>query len=370
VVTSPGEIGVVLPARESFTLRKSGAIALCARDFAAHSRFREAITILGAGPCEYDGTRYVRLEGWRRWWRRQSAAYADAVIRAARASGHALLEVQNRPYMIPALRRGLPGVRLALHLHNDPRDMKGARTPGERAALLAQIDAVYCVSQFARRCLLDGVADPEGKAIVIHNGVATPGERAPKAPIFAFVGRVIAVKGVVELVKAFAEAAPDLPRWRLVIAGDDPEGLLTGPRSVVARQREALGGRLTLLGQVSHAEAMALYSRAEVAVVPSLWEEPLSRSAIEAMAHGCALIATARGGLAEVVENAGEIIDATDIAGFADALRRVGTDAARREALRGRGMAKARDMFEISRVTATLDVARDRLLSRDAGGQS
>ena len=44
----PAKIGVVLAARENFGLRKSGAIALCSRDFALHTRFRDAITILGA----------------------------------------------------------------------------------------------------------------------------------------------------------------------------------------------------------------------------------------------------------------------------------------------------------------------------------
>jgi glycosyltransferase involved in cell wall biosynthesis len=359
-----GGIGIVLPARESFTLLKSGAIALCMRDFAGHSRFRDAIRIIGAAVCEYPDVRYLRLEGWRRWWRRPRTAYARAVIAAARAEDFAMLEVQNRPYMIRAVREQLPGVRLALHLHNDPQTMDGSRFPDERRALLARVDAVYCVSRFIRERFLDGVADPDGKAVVVYNGVAANPAPAPKEPIFAFAGRVIAVKGVIELVKAFALAAPDLPGWRLVIAGDDPEGLLTGPRSAARRERAALAGRLTLMGQVSHAEAMALFARAEVAVVPSLWADPCPRAAIEALASGCALIATAEGGLAEIAAGAGEIVDAGDIAGFAAALRRVGADAALRRRLQAAASAKASETFDIGRVTATLDEARARLLAR------
>ena len=62
------------------------------------------------------------------------------------------------------------------------------------------------------------------KTIVVYNGIAANPPSAPKERIFAFVGRVIAIKGVAELVKAFALAAPDLPEWRLVIAGDDARG--------------------------------------------------------------------------------------------------------------------------------------------------
>jgi UDP-glucose:(glucosyl)LPS alpha-1,2-glucosyltransferase len=355
----PTKIGVVLPSRENFSLRKSGAIALCSRDFALHSRLSEAITIVGAAQCEYPDVRYRRLEDWRRWWMRGRTAYARAVVRAAREEGFEILEIQNRPYMVGVLKRALPRVKLALHLQNDAQTMDGARRAAERRGLLGELSAVYCCSEYIRRRFLEGVRDETGKTIVVHNGIADNPSAVPKERIFAFVGRAIAVKGVAELVKAFAIAAPHLPEWRLVIAGDDSEGLLSG--SALSSERDALGGRLTLMGQVSHAEAMALYARAEIAVVPSLWQEPFARSAIEALASGCALIATAVGGLAEVAAGAGEIVDASDIPALAAALRRVATDTALRARLQRQGRAKAREVFDIRRVTEVLDAARARL---------
>jgi glycosyltransferase involved in cell wall biosynthesis len=355
----PTKIGVVLPSRENFSLRKSGAIALSSRDFALHSRFRDAITIVGAAECEYPDVRYRRLEDWRRWWLRGRTAYARAVVRAARKEGFEILEIQNRPYMVGALSKALPRVKLALHLQNDAQTMDGSRSPVERRDLLRHLSAVYCCSEYIRRRFLEGVEDESGKTIVVHNGIADNPPAAPKERIFAFVGRAIAVKGVAELVKAFAIAAPHLPQWRLVIAGDDAEGLLTGP--ALLSERDALGGRLSLMGQVSHAEAMALYARSEIAVVPSLWQEPFARSAIEALASGCALIATPVGGLAEVAAGAGEIVDASDIPALAAALRRVATDTSLRQRLQQQGNAKVREVFDIRRVTEVLDSARARL---------
>ena len=81
------KIGVVLPYRESFGILKSGAVALCARDFASWSRFRDSITIIGAGPCEYSDVRYRRIEDWRRWWMRGRKAYARAVAHVALVGG-------------------------------------------------------------------------------------------------------------------------------------------------------------------------------------------------------------------------------------------------------------------------------------------
>jgi glycosyltransferase involved in cell wall biosynthesis len=357
-----GEIGVVLPQRETFGVKKSGAVALCARDFAAYSRFSGSITIFGAAECEYPEVRYQRLVDWRRWWLRNRAAYLRAVIRTAKARRLAVVEAQNLPKFVAALRKALPGVGLALHLHNDPQTMEGARAPAERRKLLERLDAVYCVSAFVRERFLEGVADDAGKTIIVHNGIAASGSAAVKTPIVAYVGRVIRDKGIVELTRAFAAAAPDLPGWRLVIAGTDAEALFVGPRAALARERDALGEKLTLLGQVSHAEAMDLFARAEIAAVPSIWREPFGRTAVEAMGRGCALIATREGALAEVVGDAGLYVDARDIDAFAATLRRLADDATLRRALQARALARAREAFDIRRTTAVLDAARARLL--------
>ncbi len=359
-----GKIGVVLPSRETFGLLKSGAVALCARDFAAYSRFRDSITILGAAVCEYPDVRYRRLVDWRRWWLRTRTAYVRAVVRAAREERFAVLEIQNRPQFVAALRQALPEVKLTLHLHNDPQEMEGSRSPAERQALMRRVDAVYCVSAFVLGQFLFGVRDEAGKAIVVYNGVAAAEPATPKEEIFAFVGRLIRDKGVVELTRAFAIAAPDLPGWRLVIAGEDSAKLFHGRGAPLAREREALAERLTLLGQVSHAEAMGLFARAEIAVAPSIWREPFGRAAVEAMAQGCAVIATRAGGLGEVVDGAGEIVDAGDIPAFAAALRRLASDEALRRRLQEKARARARDVFDIRRVTETLDAARARLLTK------
>src|ERR1700678_4224174 len=153
----PTKIGVVLPSRENFSLRKSGAIALSSRDFALHSRFRDAITIVGAAECEYPDVRYRRLEDWRRWWMRGRTAYARAVVRAAREERFEILEIQNRPYMVGALSQALPRVKLALHLANDAQTMDGSRTVVERRELLRHLSAVYCCSEYIRKRFLEGV---------------------------------------------------------------------------------------------------------------------------------------------------------------------------------------------------------------------
>ena len=339
-------IGVVLPSRESFGLRKSGAVALCARDFQRFSGFAGRIDILGAGPCEYEDVSYRHIEGWRRWWKRDRTAYAEAV--AQKLAGYGLVEGQNRPPMMHVLRRRLPGAKLALHLHNDPQEMDGSRSARERGRLLEICDAIYCVSDFIAKRFLDGVADREGKVVTALNGVPIPPPPREKARIVAFTGRIVAIKGAAELVRAFGEAGLD--GWRLVLAGGDPDNLLKGLAGFEAR------------GQVSHAEAMALLAQAEIAAVPSLWDDPCPRAAIEAMAQGCALLTSRRGGLPEIAEGAALFVDPSDIKGFAAALRRLAQDEGLRRDLQAKARARAETLFDIRIATARLDAVRARLL--------
>lgn len=72
------------------------------------------------------------------------------------------------------------------------------------------------------------------------------------------------------------------------------------------------------VGFLPHDEVMALYARAAIAVVPSIWQDPLGRTAVEALAAtGCALVTINRGGLSELAGGRGIVVDASS----SDALR-------------------------------------------------
>ena len=53
------------------------------------------------------------------------------------------------------------------------------------------------------------------------------------------------------------------------------------------------------LGQISHEKVMDYLSKSEIAIIPSRWEEPFGRTALEASSRGCATIISTTGGLTE-----------------------------------------------------------------------
>ncbi len=99
--------------------------------------------------------------------------------------------------------------------------------------------------------------------------------------------------------------------------------------------------------------------RAAIAVVPSRWAEPFGLVALEAMAHGAALVCSRRGGLPEVAGDCALYADPDEPGAFAGAILALARDEARRAAL----AAAARQRAEGFGTPA----AADRLLALRAG---
>ncbi|WP_327357132.1 glycosyltransferase family 4 protein [Streptomyces sp. NBC_01304] len=118
----------------------------------------------------------------------------------------------------------------------------------------------------------------------------------------------------------------------LVIAGEGPQ------RGALQRRIDAEGLPVRLVG--SRSDVRELLAAADVAVLPSRWE---SRSVLahEALHGGVPLVATAVGGVPELVGDAAELVPYGDASALAGAVAGLLADPARREWLRGRGLAQA-----------------------------
>jgi glycosyltransferase involved in cell wall biosynthesis len=121
----------------------------------------------------------------------------------------------------------------------------------------------------------------------------------PEGKLVFHVGRMVHEKGVELLVRAARLVLDEVPLARFVIAGKGPE--LDRLRALV--EELGLDERVTLLGFVSDEDRNRLFRVADCAVFPSLYE-PFGIVALEAMAAGTPVVASAVGGLEEVVRHA------------------------------------------------------------------
>ncbi|MGO9973398.1 MAG: glycogen synthase [Solirubrobacteraceae bacterium] len=184
----------------------------------------------------------------------------------------------------------------------------------EKTALEAA-DAVIAVSHGSRRDIL-GVypaIDPD-RVHVIYNGIDTseyavvPGtdvlERYsvdPAKPYVMFVGRITRQKGVELLLRA---AGSFDPAAQLVLCAGAPDTAELGAEVErrVAELRSQRDGVIWLEQMLPKHYVIQLLSHATVFVCPSIYE-PLGIVNLEAMACEAAVVATATGGIAEVVED-------------------------------------------------------------------
>jgi glycosyltransferase involved in cell wall biosynthesis len=209
-----------------------------------------------------------------------------------------------------------------------------ARRVVERAAL------VVCASTaLAEEARALGASETR----VIPSGVDIPAETGEEAtpPEVLYAGRLSSEKGVLELVQAATG-------MKLVVAGDGP-------------LRDRVPGAL---GFVPHHELGAYYGRAAVVACPS-HREGFGVACAEAMAHGRPVVASAVGGLLDLVEDGetGLLVPPGDVDRLRAALQHLLDDAGLRRRLGSAARARAEHRLAWPRVTElTLQAYRDAAL--------
>jgi len=137
---------------------------------------------------------------------------------------------------------------------------------------------------------------PASKKIIntITTSPEQPGQLAPVGPekIFLFVGQVEAHKGILALINAFKKSLGS--DRRLIIIGD-------GQKLEVARRLAVGDPRIFFRGRLSHADTKKAMTEASWLVVPSLCYENFPTVISEAQATGLPVIASALGGIPEML---------------------------------------------------------------------
>ena len=154
--------------------------------------------------------------------------------------------------------------------------------------------AVYiAVTDFARDKLIEGGL-PADKIAVKPNfveGALAPGTGAGGYGLF--VGRLSSEKGLATVLTAWQRLSPRVP---LKIVGD-------GPLADHVEATAAGEPAVEYLGRRPLPEVYELMRDARFLVFPSEWYEPFGRVAIEAFACGTPVIASAMGGMAELIDD-------------------------------------------------------------------
>ena len=301
---------------------------------------------------------------------------AAAPLRAARAVGNAFKMTRSMTSLGRLTRRGEFDL---VYCNGTTADFAGAalgrvtgtpvlwhvrytHVPEAVAELHARLAAgrtvrrIVCVSRAAAKLF----AHSPDKVTVVHNAVDTEALSPDAVPrgsaraelgladdafVFGAHGRVLPRKGFVEMIRA-ARLARDAmtevekARAHFVIVGDTPEDIGGDHLAECKLLARELGLERFVRFTGFRADVRPYVRDFDVEIVPSVYEDPLPRAVIEAMAFGVPVIGTRVGGIGEMLERGGGVlVPPRDEPALAEAMLRYLRD----DELRRRDGARARE---------------------------
>jgi glycosyltransferase involved in cell wall biosynthesis len=240
-----------------------------------------------------DGIEIVRAGG-------TLGVYPQVALALLRRLGRidAVVDCQNGiPFFSPLfVRRGVPVVQVVHHVHQDQFATRfgpvlaavGRFLEGRGMRAVYGDRPIAAVSPSTRQELRKQLGFRGPIHIVPNGNDAAPAVRAPRDPdpTIAVVTRLVPHKRVDLLLAQLASVAADVPRLRVDIVGDGPEG----PRLVELAAELGLSDVVTFHGYVSAATRDELLSRAWLTTSTSA-AEGWGLSIVEAAAHGVPTLA-------------------------------------------------------------------------------
>lgn len=242
----------------------------------------------------------------------------------------------------------------------------------ERTAI-EMADAIVAVSEGTKEDVLAHFDVDPARIKVIYNGInveqykPTPETSAlvrygvdPASPFVLFVGRITRQKGIVHLVNAIQHINPDV---QIVLCAGAPDTKEIAAEMEAAVDKVRASGRQNVIWiqeMLSKPDVIQMYTHATVFCCPSIYE-PFGIINLEAMACRTAVVASAVGGIKEVVVDGvtGYLVpvEQLDVAPFepvdpdkfsrdlAAAINKVLDDPALCDAMAAAGQQRARDLF-------------------------
>ncbi|MDC3141153.1 glycosyltransferase family 4 protein [Alphaproteobacteria bacterium] len=309
------KINILLPYKEKFDEKKASSVSITVRNNLLHSSYLNHIKVFGQNvktPLFKDnfvGLKYSILS-----LKSKNKFLAHEMLKIINkdTDKNQLIEIHNRPYLIKQVTKQ-NRFPISLFFHNDPQTMNGSKSIKDRENILEKCALIFCVSEFVKKKFLEGINKNIQKVHVLYNGVERKLKNFPKKKKeILFVGRLVPEKGVHFYVKAVKILATKHPEWKFGLIGSFRLGEnsnINSYASEVINKFKSIGSQAQFYGFQENRFVQEKMKSASINVIPSLWEEPFGLVAAEAMSNGICIIASRVGGIPEIVESNGILID-------------------------------------------------------------
>ena len=290
------KILTILPYKENYTKSKAQAAAIWVYDFLKFSKFKKHILVIGNTTGKnYLSKNYLNINigNLNSKFSSSTLQYCKQIINRIKKINYDLIEIHNRPLVFDFLKKKINKKKYILYFHNDPLTMKGSISKNDRLNLLDNVDKIIFVSKWVqKRYFVDLDQKLINKTEVVYPSINKLKIFPKKNKWITFVGKLNSSKGYDIYKEAILRILNEFKQWTALSIGDE-----TRDRPYINHIRHKE------IGFKNHKSVLNILSKTQIAVVPSRWEEPFGRTALESGSRGCATIISNRGGLPETIKH-------------------------------------------------------------------
>ncbi len=289
------KIATILPYKENYTFSKAQAAAIWVCDFFKYSKYQDTNYIFGnTNSKDYLTKNYIniKINNLKSKLSSTTKEYCKNIISKIKNENFDIIEIHNRPLIFNFLKKEINS-KYVMYFHNDPLSMNGSKSSNERLNLLISLDKIIFVSKWVQdRFFIDLDKKLSDKTEIVYPSVHKIKKKIKKDKKITFVGKLNISKGYDIYGDAIVKILDEFKDWKAYSIGDE------------ARKRPEINHQNHLeLGFLKHKKVLNILNKSEIAVVPSRWEEPFGRTALESSSRACATIISNRGGLPETTNH-------------------------------------------------------------------
>jgi glycosyltransferase involved in cell wall biosynthesis len=287
------EIAVLLPNKEDYSLNKAAAASIWVKDF-NQGKIASKQLIFGISSSTALSKNFINLKKINLI--NNSYFYIKNFINKLPKSIK-VITIHNRPHFFFILKKKFPEIKFILIFHNDPNSLRGSRSVNEKINILESCDKIIFVSSFVKQRFyynINNLLPTKGEVVYPSTNYYNHDFKKSliKEKIIVFIGKLNSSKGYNFFGPAVINILNKYKKWRVVVAGNE--------------KRETYNfchERFKVYDWLSHKQIINIYKKSSISVVPSTWDEPFGRTAMESSDMGNALITSGRGGLKETTFN-------------------------------------------------------------------
>lgn len=264
---------------------------------------------------------YLRKYGGEEYYHYSVEYFFHEVCKHISRHNYDIIIIENRPALALKLQRKT-NAKLVLHQENDylNSNLRAYLEIYQKYSCI--INTSSYVTQRVRT-----IAPNDSKCHTVLNGIDT--QHFYKAPaisryeiglnnnhfVIVFSGRLTPEKGILELILAIKQLKNTV-NCKLLIIGASAYGKDKQPTPYIEKlekETESIKESVIYTGYVDYKKIPSYLKIADIAVIPSMWEEPFGLTVVEAMAAGLPLITTRSGGIPEICEGVATIVERNNI---------------------------------------------------------